>query len=200
MQRPFVTEVSDFYSATEGKEDWEINAYRENLVAKGYDGIFIGKDGDIVVFNPTQIKSAIGNVGTFDVTDPDIRKSLRSNIRSQTPPQILNRIDATIGFRDDVSLPRRMMNAISPRLFSEFRANAIHRYNELAEVDKRYVKKMGGTRLLADSSAEAAALFSDLGAGLTASALGVHDRVGGIPVYRNGVTEITNVNNTVKGP
>ena len=156
-------------------------------------GIFISQMIPINWDSRNELKEVFGG-------EADLKFSLRSNIRSQTPPQILARVDATIGFRDDVSLPRRMMNAISPRLFSEFRANAINRYNELAELDKRYVRAMGGTQLLADSSAEAAALFSDLGAGLTASALGVHDRVGGIPVYRNGVTVISNVNNTVKGP
>jgi hypothetical protein len=193
-----------FIDDTDAESGWGktiLKAVREH---GRFDGIIL-KDSpkgfdEYVVFNPTQIKSAIGNIGTFSSQDPDIRRSLRSNIRSQTPPQILARIDTTIGFRDDVSLPRRMMNAISPRLFSEFRANAINRYNELAELDKRYVKAMGGTQLLADSSAEAAALFSDLGAGLTASALGVHDRTGGIPVFRNGVTVISNLNNTVKGP
>ena len=193
---------SNDFDYSPGERSYLLTAFINQL---GYDGIvykntFEGGGDSYIAIKPTQIKSAIGNIGTFDVTDPDIRRSLRSNIRSQTPPQILNRIDATIGFRDDVSLPRRMMNAISPRLFSEFRANAINRYNELAELDKRYVKAMGGPQLLADSSAEAAALFSDLGAGLTASALGVHDRVGGVPVFRNGVTVISNLNNTVKGP
>jgi hypothetical protein len=59
---------------------------------------------------------------------------------------------------------------------------------------------MGGAPLLADSSAEAAALMSDLSAGIMASAMGVYDRVGGIPVYVNGHTKVVNNNNTVKGP
>jgi hypothetical protein len=42
---------------------------------------------------------------------------------------------------------------------------------------------MGGTEQLADAKAESAALFSDLSGGLAASAMGVNDRVGGIPVY-----------------
>ena len=38
--------------------------------------------------------------------------------------------------------------------------------------------------LYADATAESAALFSDLGAGILASAFGVHDKVGGAPVYK----------------
>jgi hypothetical protein len=40
--------------------------------SKGYDGIIAR--GEYVVFEPIQIKSAIGNKGTFDSNDPDITK------------------------------------------------------------------------------------------------------------------------------
>lgn len=42
--------------------------------ATGYDGFV--KDDVFVVFNPTQIKSATDNIGTFDPENPDIRFSL----------------------------------------------------------------------------------------------------------------------------
>lgn len=44
-----------------------------DLKSKGYDGIHSGDTW--IAFMPTQIKSAIGNKGTFDPKDPDIRKS-----------------------------------------------------------------------------------------------------------------------------
>jgi hypothetical protein len=60
----------------------------EELKALGYDGIVYANthdgatlaarmraDDSYVAFSPTQIKSAIGNSGTFDPTNPDIRKS-----------------------------------------------------------------------------------------------------------------------------
>ena len=51
--------------------------------SKGYDGVIIENDTDndlekdtfYVVFNPTQIKSATDNIGTFDGANPDIRYS-----------------------------------------------------------------------------------------------------------------------------
>lgn len=43
------------------------------LQSRGYDGIKL--DDDYVVFEPTQIKSATGNRGTFDPKNPDIRFS-----------------------------------------------------------------------------------------------------------------------------
>ena len=42
--------------------------------ATGYDGFV--KDDVYVVFNPTQIKSATDNIGTFDPENPDIRFSI----------------------------------------------------------------------------------------------------------------------------
>lgn len=60
------------------------------LKAAGYDGIVYagwrdaegfdlrtGRNVEIIAFEPTQIKSAIGNRGTFDPTDPDIRHNPR---------------------------------------------------------------------------------------------------------------------------
>lgn len=63
------------------------DAFNATLKAKGHDGIIVnrtqlsGKTKEYVVFEPTQIKSATGNRGTFDPSDPDIR-----NPRT-TPPQ-----------------------------------------------------------------------------------------------------------------
>lgn len=61
--------------------------YRKQLEADGYDGLVIyGSDtdggsprNDWVAFKPTQIKSAIGNNGDFDATNPDIRFSARAD-------------------------------------------------------------------------------------------------------------------------
>jgi len=52
--------------------------YIAQLKRDGYDGIIFGNNVEIVAFEPTQIKSATGNIGTYDITNPDIRKSLRS--------------------------------------------------------------------------------------------------------------------------
>lgn len=54
--------------------------FTDNLIAKGHDGVILNygdREGtkEYVVFNPTQIKSAIGNNGDYDPTHPDITKS-----------------------------------------------------------------------------------------------------------------------------
>jgi hypothetical protein len=50
-------------------------AFQRIIKAGGYDGYH--QDTHWVAFESTQIKSAIGNIGTFDPTKPDIRYSLR---------------------------------------------------------------------------------------------------------------------------
>lgn len=46
----------------------------------GHDGFYVSEDGqkNLGVYNPSQIKSAIGNVGFFDPENPDIRYSRRN--------------------------------------------------------------------------------------------------------------------------
>lgn len=58
-------------------------AIGEELKSKGYDGVIVpnkyqspeyAEQHEVVVFDPKHIKSAIGNRGTYDITDPDITK------------------------------------------------------------------------------------------------------------------------------
>ena len=60
---------------------WVSSADIKKLQAAGYDGIIWGNEKssnkEYVVFDPTQIKSATDNVGTFSPENPDIRYSTR---------------------------------------------------------------------------------------------------------------------------
>jgi hypothetical protein len=49
----------------------------------GYDGIYAVKSGDINVFDPKQIKSAIGNTGTYNPLDPDITKKRGGKVKKK---------------------------------------------------------------------------------------------------------------------
>ena len=55
----------------------EVLARKQQLIDQGYDGIVvkIGGINEYIPFSPNQIKSATGNRGTYDITDPDIRKA-----------------------------------------------------------------------------------------------------------------------------
>ena len=111
-------------------------------------------------------------------------------------PQINARVDMLTTAREQKGFAQRMIEAISPKTFSSFRQSYLNRYEQLSRYDKLRAEQMGGAALLADQSAESAALMSDLASGVAASAMGYGDRNGGVPVYRNGTTVI---DRSVKG-
>jgi hypothetical protein len=170
-----------------------------------YDNLFEGENKGIsdsrsfIAFNPNQIKSATGNIGSYSQYNPDIRYSLRDS----TDPDTLTRVNETTTAREEKGYVERITKALGGDTYSELRARSLNRYNRLSDVDKQVVKQrkeLGGAELMADESAEAGALQSDLAAGVTASVLGVHDRNGGIPIYVNGVTKAFNDGGKIKGP
>ena len=66
------------------KGDWvtieglgEASPILDAIKSLGYDSMYIEESGikNLAVFNPNQIKSAIGNNGNFDITTPSIRES-----------------------------------------------------------------------------------------------------------------------------
>ena len=67
---------------------------KEQFIKQGYDGVIMmlnGKISTVVAFDPTQIKSAIGNNGAFDAGNPDITQSRQRIVgdskRAYTPEQ-----------------------------------------------------------------------------------------------------------------
>ena len=148
----------------------------------GYDGYFDDFAVALAADNGIRLVGKDGRLEKFSL--PAVSKAAD------------DRVDATTTTREVKGFGERITEAISPKAWSYFRAKALHRYNQLGVYDRIVAKTMGGIAFLADKSAEAAALFSDLGAGVTASALGYGDRHGGIPAYRNGVTTI---DRSVKG-
>jgi hypothetical protein len=179
--------------------EFEPVAYRSNYVDSASTRVMkaLGFEGVDVRGIPDYDNT---NYGTVVYTDEFKPKQAKLSLRVNIPESARARVVATTVTRQEKGFVERLMEAISPTSYSDFRAQALNRYNQLGVYDKIRAKKMGGAALLADSSAESAALLSDLGAGLTASALGVHDRMGGIPVFRNGITIISNQNGTIKGP
>ena len=140
-----------------------------------------------------------GALDTYKVMSPALwhqETGEKLSLRASTPQAIQDSVDRVTTVREEKGFAERMQQATNPDTWSDLRAKGLNRYNRLSDYDKIRAEKMGGWALLADSSAESAALMSDLAAGVTASALGVHDRHGGIPVFRNG---ITTVDGRVKG-
>jgi len=98
--------------------------------------------------------------------------------------------------REQKGYIERILDAFTPQSVDALRQQFLNRYNQLGVYDRKLAKTMGGAALLADSSAEAAALMSDNAAAIAAMACGIEGK-GGAPVYKNGFTTI---DNSVQGP
>ena len=60
-----------------------------------HDGVMANNNTEIVVFEPTQIKSATNNAGTFDGSNPDIRFSRAAGMSDQFDPRNIAKETAT---------------------------------------------------------------------------------------------------------
>lgn len=141
----------------------------------------------------------------FPVKQEDSMKpyGVKPSLRSLMTPQVKATVDKIAPPTYTPNLPERILNAVSGDTFTKIRQAAVNRYERLAEYDRRVareIQRMGGVQQLANSKAETAALFSDLGAGILETAMGAHDRFGGVPVFKNGVTVVSNFGRTIKGP
>ena len=95
--KEFAGALASLNSMPDKKANKEVDAFRQQLVDAGHDGILIKggwKPGQFlgspeflsdnwVAFDPTQIKSAIGNQGTFDPTNPDITKKRGGTVETK---------------------------------------------------------------------------------------------------------------------
>lgn len=176
-------------------EEIERRVVQDAIKSLGHDSFYVKEGGkkSLAVYESNQLKSAFNQ-------RPTERPELRLSIRASIDPSLMAMVDRTTHQRDEKTFIQSITEAIAPKSWSHFRQQALNRYNRLSEADKIRAEKMGGKYLMADASAESAALMSDLAAGVSASALGVHDRNGGIPVYRNGITTVWNDNGNIKGP
>ena len=75
MKYPYYAENEDVSMLAEAYSSKASSDFTERLKSEGYDGVIYTGDlrEELMVFDPEQIKSAIGNTGTFDGTNPDIR-------------------------------------------------------------------------------------------------------------------------------
>lgn len=109
MQRPLVIEGGNYLK--DGRKPGEpaqkstahltandIAAYKE----QGYDGIISPGNSEYIVFDPTQIKSAIGNSGAFDPSNPDITAALPLKPKGVRHAYIHERIRPRAGIQHQV--------------------------------------------------------------------------------------------------
>lgn len=129
IENPYFIDRSE---KMEGLNAWDSAAeWIDGLRSQGYDGIIWGDPdnlrkpprgawGDdrsqIFVFEPTQIKSAIGNIGTFDPTNPDIRYSRGMSYGPAEQSRLPSRADVTADKSYNVGSPEfyAMLDEVVP--------------------------------------------------------------------------------------
>ena len=94
-------EMFEFARETYGPQFPELlsDEARAMLIADGYDGVFLFRDGklaEVLVLDPTQIKSATGNRGTFDPASNNILEQAAAAFDT-TPEQLKAELDEAGG-------------------------------------------------------------------------------------------------------
>lgn len=81
----FVAQIQDYIEAGNW-EEIENKLVQDAIKAAGFDGFYIKENGvkNLAVYDPNQLKSAIGNTGAFSPESKDIRYSLTNNV----PPAV----------------------------------------------------------------------------------------------------------------
>lgn len=86
VENPYYANLGKMQEAAFGDKSWA-RRFREELITKGHDGIIVRPKTEqvgrftvrdpmlVCVFDPRQVKSAIGNRGTFDKSSPDITRN-----------------------------------------------------------------------------------------------------------------------------
>ena len=174
------------YMVSKGKSQQEMSSpWPVIFDTLGFDGYFDNQNVPAVVLTANTGIQLVGEDG---------------KLKKYSLPTISAAAQKRVNEATTVTEPKTRFESITeavfPRSFSYFRQEAINRYNQLSVYDKTLADQMGGKDLLASVSAEQGALFSDLDSGVLASVMGVGNRQGGVPVYRNG---ITTVDTSVKG-
>jgi len=101
LKNPKIEPIEKIDEIEDRMKQSDAKAYRADLEAQGYDGLVFEGDTKIgfvreyVAFRPNQIKSAIGNNGQFDPTNPDIRMSLARKV-SDAVDSTLGKLDAAV--------------------------------------------------------------------------------------------------------
>lgn len=171
---------------------------QEAIKKLGFDSFYTREGGakNLALYNSNQVKSVTGNTGEFGETK-DMRYSL-SKVKNEvdTLPNgaaINASINRLAPGREQKGYIERILEAFTPKSVDALRQQFLNRYNQLGVYDKRVAEQMGGAALLADSSAESAALMSDNAAAIATMACGIEGK-GGIPVFDKGYTTISNAN------
>jgi hypothetical protein len=82
LQNPASDTELDEFEERADRGEFTQDEISSELIKAGFDGVISEYRNIYVAFHPNQIKSAIGNVGSFDPDNPDIMASRRAPINT----------------------------------------------------------------------------------------------------------------------
>ncbi len=102
----------------------ERDAVQRAIKALGHDSFFVLEAGtkNLAVYEPSQIKSATGNIGTYDINNPDIRYSFR-NAPPQTTTQQQPHLTTSQSLNSMATSVKAAMTTNRADAVDEFRVN-----------------------------------------------------------------------------
>ena len=121
-----------------------LEQHTQALIEQGYDGVVLEGDGgviELVAFEPTQVKSAIGNNGNYDPANPDIRYSrsqpadaIRSSMGSLTADQ--ERAYLAVAGYDNVPTLRERFDSLKANLGLRMKQALVDQFAPIAQLDQ----------------------------------------------------------------
>jgi len=186
--------IHEFFISSNSWEMFDNDADGKNSLVSGikkagYDGVIISEEspggdtegGDTyIAFSPTQIKSAIGNIGTFDGANPDIRFSL-SPRQNTTLEGAWNKLNLAPEKQQTLTdQVRTLLSKNWKQAITDFKANSYEGlFDGLINID-RAEQEVGVTDF-----AKRGYVSTRMAAGIADILWGVLNK--GAPEWRNGV-------------
>lgn len=143
-----------------------LEQHTQALIEQGYDGVVLEGDGgviELVAFEPTQVKSAIGNNGNYDPANPDIRYSrsqpadaIRSSMGRLTADQ--ERAYLAVAGYDNVPTLRERFDSLKANLGLRMKQALVDQFAPIAQLDQNAYMLARMTKG-SDGTLEAAMLY-----------------------------------------
>jgi hypothetical protein len=168
----------DMMYAAEAMGNWQLMESPEiqaAIKALGFDSFYVKEENrkNIAVYKPEQVKSATGNVGTFDVTNPDIRFQRRQDIGAKLQDRVDNDFDALVkeyNRLDGTDGGKVLDTDIARELSPEYRADR-SRAGEVHEAVSGFIDKLYQERI-ENTSPDGVVVFMAGGGGAGKSSAG----------------------------
>ncbi len=179
---PVYASLQNPYTATPGearraKKEGGTKAWSRAIQDKGHDGIVLQDMSVVVAFRPEQIKSATGNSGAFDGSNPDIRYSRQNEVSGFSVADIKDSLSKTFGHAADKLQRLGLVTVVQTEkeaMDLAYKARAVKAGKDLSDFDVKY-SETGDVQGFYDKQTGKSFLVADNLTDETASSVLVHE-------------------------